>query len=174
VPSVNSMDLICTHYLAVLLMCIDILRCGKILTGVCTCFWSGKPCNLICIPTCVVIIQELNTFPLCNRYIYIPMVQWFREVDPQNKLNYELKKFIASFTTFGYIFVWHSITYEVFIWTAFNFLGVTIERIGSAIKRKVDSAVVSFFYKLKKASIRIFNDSLLLLLYSIHGRNWIL
>ncbi|XP_074097438.1 protein-cysteine N-palmitoyltransferase Rasp-like isoform X2 [Cotesia typhae] len=57
------------------------------------------------------------------KYIYGPIAQY----------NFPLKKFFASFLTFGFIYIWHGLAQYVFIWSLFNFIGITIESIARYI-----------------------------------------
>ncbi|OXA60436.1 Protein-cysteine N-palmitoyltransferase HHAT [Folsomia candida] len=82
--------------------------------------------------------RGLYTFMV--KYIYCPSIQKFNSLDPSNIVPSDLKKLAASFITFCYVFIWHSTSFDVLVWTAFNFLGITFERFGSLIKRKMDHA----------------------------------
>ncbi|CAG7836736.1 unnamed protein product [Allacma fusca] len=73
------------------------------------------------------------------RYTYLPTLEFFTNIDRQHKINPEFRKLCASLATFIYVYIWHSSSFEVFVWAFFNFLGITIERIGSFLKRKIDA-----------------------------------
>lgn len=80
-----------------------------------------------------------------HRYIYLPTLNFIKKTDPNNFLPVDIQKLTASFMTFGYVYIWHSVSFDVFIWAALNFLGITIERLGSVLKRKIDKRLVSEF-----------------------------
>ncbi|XP_011688364.1 PREDICTED: protein-cysteine N-palmitoyltransferase Rasp isoform X4 [Wasmannia auropunctata] len=57
------------------------------------------------------------------RYIYIPI----------RKSNGYFGKLFASFLCFTFVFIWHGIQINIFIWTLLNFIGIVIEDIGVSI-----------------------------------------
>lgn len=54
------------------------------------------------------------------RYIYVPI----------QKSNRYFGKLFASFLCFTFVFIWHGIQLNIFIWTLLNFIGIMIENIG--------------------------------------------
>jgi len=84
-----------------------------------------------------------ETLYCLQRYIYVPTIKALDSLTCTELLAEEIKKLIASLGTFMYVYVWHTITFEMFVWASCNFLGITLERIGSLIKRKVDKKLVS-------------------------------
>lgn len=76
------------------------------------------------------------------KYIYAPFVNKLNSLDSKNKVHIEVKKLLASALTFSYVFLWHNISYDVFIWSALNFLGITIEKAGTLIKQLIESRKV--------------------------------
>ncbi|XP_071637799.1 protein-cysteine N-palmitoyltransferase Rasp isoform X14 [Temnothorax longispinosus] len=59
------------------------------------------------------------------RYIYVP-------IQKSQKYRY-FGKLFASFTCFTFVFIWHGIQMNIFIWTLLNFIGIIIENIGVSI-----------------------------------------
>ncbi|XP_012266658.2 protein-cysteine N-palmitoyltransferase Rasp isoform X1 [Athalia rosae] len=57
------------------------------------------------------------------RYIYLPIA------GPTSVL----RKIFASFTCFAFVYVWHGTRMYIFIWSALNFVGVTIESLARII-----------------------------------------
>ncbi|KAL0110442.1 hypothetical protein PUN28_013809 [Cardiocondyla obscurior] len=57
------------------------------------------------------------------RYIYVPI---------QTSKGY-IGKLFASFLCFTFIFIWHGIQINIFIWTLLNYIGIVIEDISIAI-----------------------------------------
>ncbi|XP_008553452.1 protein-cysteine N-palmitoyltransferase Rasp [Microplitis demolitor] len=57
------------------------------------------------------------------KYIYGPIISY----------KFPLVKLIASFLTFGFIYIWHGLRDFVLVWTLINFAGVTIESIARSI-----------------------------------------
>ncbi|KAK0090027.1 hypothetical protein PV326_004255 [Microctonus aethiopoides] len=52
---------------------------------------------------------------------------------PISEFNIPFRKFVASFITFVFIYVWHGVHKFVLIWTVLNFLGVMIVTIANSI-----------------------------------------
>ncbi|XP_071579108.1 protein-cysteine N-palmitoyltransferase HHAT isoform X5 [Temnothorax nylanderi] len=59
------------------------------------------------------------------RYIYVP-------IQKSQKYRY-FGKLFASFSCFTFVFIWHGIQMNIFIWTLLNFIGIVIEDIGVSI-----------------------------------------
>lgn len=59
------------------------------------------------------------------RYIYVPI----------RKSNGYFGKLFASFLCFTFVFIWHGIQMNIFIWTLLNFIGIVIEDIGVSISK---------------------------------------
>ncbi|XP_057327716.1 protein-cysteine N-palmitoyltransferase HHAT-like [Microplitis mediator] len=57
------------------------------------------------------------------KYIYGPLISY----------KFPLTKLIASFLTFGFIYIWHGLRDFVLVWTLISFAGVTIESIARFI-----------------------------------------
>lgn len=57
---------------------------------------------------------------LFYRYIYRPSGYDSENVSLGTKLT-------RSFMCFAFIFIWHGLSWEVFLWTLFNFIGITLE-----------------------------------------------
>ncbi|KAG5346490.1 HHAT palmitoyltransferase, partial [Acromyrmex charruanus] len=57
------------------------------------------------------------------RYIYVPI----------RKSNRCFGKLFASFLCFTFVFMWHGIQMNIFIWALLNFIGIVIENIGTSI-----------------------------------------
>ncbi|XP_011056628.1 PREDICTED: protein-cysteine N-palmitoyltransferase Rasp isoform X1 [Acromyrmex echinatior] len=57
------------------------------------------------------------------RYIYVPI----------RKSNRCFGKLFASFLCFTFVFMWHGIQMNIFIWALLNFIGIVIEDIGTSI-----------------------------------------
>ncbi|VVC35438.1 Membrane bound O-acyl transferase, MBOAT [Cinara cedri] len=55
-----------------------------------------------------------------RKYIYKPSGYHSETVRLDTKLT-------RSFLCFTFIFIWHGLTWEVFLWTVFNFIGITLE-----------------------------------------------
>lgn len=55
----------------------------------------------------------------------------------------EFVKLLASFFSFTYVFFWHGVWYTVFVWSALNFLGISVEGVGSFIKRFIETKEVN-------------------------------
>lgn len=85
----------------------------------------------------------LLVFALVNRYTYVPTLKLLDQIDSRNYVAAEFRKLIASFSSFLYVYVWHSTSYPVFVWAAINFLGITLERMGTYGKRRVNKTYVS-------------------------------
>jgi len=79
---------------------------------------------------------------LC-RYTYIPTLEFLERNANPLPLHQEVRKFVASFVSFAYVYVWHGVMLDVLVWAALNFLGITFERVGSYIRRLCDSVWVS-------------------------------
>jgi D-alanyl-lipoteichoic acid acyltransferase DltB (MBOAT superfamily) len=79
---------------------------------------------------------------LKNRYTYIPTLKYLETKDLEHRVPSEIRKLIASFASFAYVYVWHGVMFDVLVWSLLNFIGITIERAGSYIKRRVDSSLV--------------------------------
>ncbi|KAG6803653.1 protein-cysteine N-palmitoyltransferase Rasp isoform X1 [Apis mellifera caucasica] len=78
------------------------------------------------------------------RYIYVPLL----------KLNFS--KLIASFLCFTFIFIWHGMQTNIFIWAFLNFIGLNIESlIKSGEKNKYYSNVQKKY--LSQVNFRRFN-----------------
>nr|XP_034190018.1 protein-cysteine N-palmitoyltransferase Rasp isoform X1 [Osmia lignaria] len=58
------------------------------------------------------------------RYIYVPLL----------KSNYN--KLFASFLCFTFVFVWHGMQINIFIWAALNFIGLNIESVMKSFGRQ--------------------------------------
>lgn len=54
------------------------------------------------------------------RYIYRPPGNHSENVNLGTKLA-------KSFMCFAFIFIWHGLSWEVFLWSLFNFVGITLE-----------------------------------------------
>ncbi|XP_055382898.1 protein-cysteine N-palmitoyltransferase Rasp isoform X2 [Condylostylus longicornis] len=54
------------------------------------------------------------------KYIYMEL---------QTRSSSGLRKLFASFVTFVFIFIWHGLSYVIFVWSALNFLCVVIEKV---------------------------------------------
>lgn len=59
-------------------------------------------------------------YPYFCRYIYRPSGCHSKNASLQTKLT-------RSFMCFAFIFIWHGLSWEVFLWTLFNFVGITLE-----------------------------------------------
>ncbi|XP_020294916.1 protein-cysteine N-palmitoyltransferase HHAT isoform X2 [Pseudomyrmex gracilis] len=71
------------------------------------------------------------------KYIYIPI----------QKANVYCGRLIASFLCFTFVFLWHGLELNIFTWTLFNFIGLTIESIGKTIGSwKVLLSLLCFLY----------------------------
>ncbi|XP_063983385.1 protein-cysteine N-palmitoyltransferase Rasp [Diachasmimorpha longicaudata] len=57
------------------------------------------------------------------RYIYVPIAS----------MEIPLKKILASFISFGFVFLWHGVQLFIFTWSFLNFLGLTIEGIARSV-----------------------------------------
>ncbi|XP_015593688.1 protein-cysteine N-palmitoyltransferase HHAT [Cephus cinctus] len=57
------------------------------------------------------------------RYIYIPV----------SGMKSPMRKLLASFLCFGFVFLWHGMQTFIFIWSFLNFLGLTVEGIAKTI-----------------------------------------
>lgn len=53
------------------------------------------------------------------------------------------ERLIASFLCFTFVFLWHGLEMNIFIWALLNFIGLTIESIGKSIGRSKQ------FYKMQ-------------------------
>jgi len=65
-------------------------------------------------------VLEYSNIVLFYRYIYKPSGYHSDSVDVGTKLT-------RSFMCFAFIFIWHGLSWEVFLWTLFNFIGITLE-----------------------------------------------
>lgn len=77
------------------------------------------------------------------RYLYIPI----------RKSN---GKLFASFICFAFVFVWHGIQINIFIWSMLNFIGVTIENVGILIGKSKQYHKIQSMY-LSSTNIKRFH-----------------
>ncbi|CAL8111507.1 unnamed protein product [Orchesella dallaii] len=119
----------------------------KVLYGVPTCVAEFDGMEMPPLPRCPSYLHRYSVlwrdfdrglYRFLVNYIYLPTLKFIRDTDKSNVIPSDVKKLIASFMSFVYVYIWHSLSFDVFVWAALNFLGITIERIGSAIKREVD------------------------------------
>ncbi|ODN02707.1 Protein-cysteine N-palmitoyltransferase HHAT [Orchesella cincta] len=119
----------------------------KVLYGVPTCIAEFDGMEMPPLPRCPSYLHRYSVlwrdfdrglYRFLVNYIYLPTLKFIRDTDKSNVIPSDVKKLIASFMSFVYVYVWHSLSFDVFVWAALNFLGITIERIGSAIKREID------------------------------------
>eukprot|EP00096_Caligus_rogercresseyi_P011085 TRINITY_DN4261_c0_g1_i2.p1 TRINITY_DN4261_c0_g1~~TRINITY_DN4261_c0_g1_i2.p1 ORF type:complete len:521 (-),score=57.10 TRINITY_DN4261_c0_g1_i2:452-2014(-) len=61
-----------------------------------------------------------------QRYIYRPLLGSRRDL---------FSKLLASAISFGFIYVWHGVMEHVLMWSALNFIGITIESLAKSICR---------------------------------------
>jgi len=71
------------------------------------------------------ILLKINFLTFFCRYIYIPT----------QKSNGYCAKLFASFLCFTFIFIWHGIQLNIFIWALLNFIGIVLENIGILIAK---------------------------------------
>lgn len=60
---------------------------------------------------------DRGLYQFLTRYIYIPILS----------LNLPLNKLLASFMSFGFVFIWHGVDRFIFTWSLMNFLGLSLE-----------------------------------------------
>lgn len=78
----------------------------------------------------LVISNRFQLLLLFYRYIYKPSLCVISKY--LKLLPVMLHKLTASFATFVFIFIWHGTVWDVFVWSALNFLGITLEHLGKA------------------------------------------
>ncbi|KOB69107.1 putative skinny hedgehog/sightless/rasp [Operophtera brumata] len=81
--------------------------------------------------------------PPTPRYIYRPGYSTVSHCVNLPKMTYKLS---ASFVTFTFIFMWHGITWNIFVWSVLNYFGILIEYSAKALS-------VTDTYKRFKAKI---------------------
>ncbi|KYQ57855.1 Protein-cysteine N-palmitoyltransferase Rasp, partial [Trachymyrmex zeteki] len=81
------------------------------------------------------------------RYIYVPI----------RKSDRCFGKLFASFLCFTFVFIWHGIQINIFIWALLNFIGILIENIGTSIG-KICLFYFSFFTAAVKFLIRFVHE----------------
>jgi len=69
---------------------------------------------------------DVGLYKYIQKYFYLPIIA---------RNPGALTKLFASLITFGFVFMWHGWQDYVFIWSALNFLGVTLEAIGKSVRR---------------------------------------
>ncbi|XP_050544503.1 protein-cysteine N-palmitoyltransferase Rasp isoform X2 [Daktulosphaira vitifoliae] len=65
-------------------------------------------------------------YKFLKTYIYIP------SGDISGNVGL-LTKIYRSFLCFAFVFIWHGLSWEVFLWTTFNYIGITIETLAKYI-----------------------------------------
>lgn len=70
---------------------------------------------------------DRGMYSFIKRYIYIPL--------GGSQGNF-LKKLICSMACFAFVYIWHGIEYYVFLWTLFNFIGISLEVLGHWIDKQ--------------------------------------
>lgn len=73
--------------------------------------------------------QEIYHFFLCFRYVYKPGFNVLSTYFKIPKIGYKL---IASLSTFIFIFMWHGTVWNIFVWSALNYIGIVLEYSGKA------------------------------------------
>uniref|UniRef100_A0A2H8TZR4 Protein-cysteine N-palmitoyltransferase Rasp n=2 Tax=Melanaphis sacchari TaxID=742174 RepID=A0A2H8TZR4_9HEMI len=63
---------------------------------------------------------DRGLYDFLKEYIYRPSGYHSENVSLTSKLT-------RSFMCFTFIFIWHGLSWEVFLWTLFNFIGITLE-----------------------------------------------
>lgn len=99
---------------------------------------------ILCITSNVIIILIVSIFCF-YRYIYIPI----------QKANVYCGRLIASFLCFTFVFLWHGLELNIFTWTLFNFIGLTIESIGKTIGRSKQFREIQNMYLSPRNSKRL-------------------
>ncbi|XP_071579106.1 protein-cysteine N-palmitoyltransferase HHAT isoform X4 [Temnothorax nylanderi] len=91
------------------------------------------------------------------RYIYVP-------IQKSQKYRY-FGKLFASFSCFTFVFIWHGIQMNIFIWTLLNFIGIVIEDIGVSIGKTSPllaiSAISNFYFLGGREIGNIFTENIL-------------
>lgn len=67
---------------------------------------------------------------ICFRYIYRPGYGALSQYINLSKMTYKL---IASFATFSFIFMWHGTVWNIFVWSALNYIGILLEYSAKAV-----------------------------------------
>lgn len=73
---------------------------------------------------------DVGLYRFLFKYIHVPIYNTIKECVNMSKLFYKL---ISSFNTFIFIFMWHGTTWNIFVWTLLNYLGITLEQVSKAI-----------------------------------------
>ncbi len=69
-------------------------------------------------------------YRLIHKYYYWPFL---RKVTGGDRRGSWAVRLGGSFVTFAYVFVWHGLQKSVFVWSALNFAGVTLEAVARAV-----------------------------------------
>jgi hypothetical protein len=120
----------------------------QIFYGASTCVAQFDGLNMPPLPKCPAHIHRYSVlwkdfdrglYNFLVQYTYIPTIKALDSTDAGKALPRELKKLAASLFAFLYVFVWHGIWFPIFVWAFFNFIGITVENIGSFLKRKLET-----------------------------------
>ncbi|XP_069119657.1 protein-cysteine N-palmitoyltransferase HHAT-like [Argopecten irradians] len=63
-------------------------------------------------------------YDFMKRYIYVPL---------GGSRGGITRQFLGSVLCFSFVYYWHGSEYYAFLWTVFNFIGVTVEAIGAKL-----------------------------------------
>lgn len=75
------------------------------------------------------------------RYIYLPLGGSGANI---------IQKLLCSLGCFIFVYIWHGIEYYIFLWTLFNFIGISLETLGYWIdKQTAVCKFVSIYRKFK-------------------------
>ncbi|KAG6458715.1 hypothetical protein O3G_MSEX011000 [Manduca sexta] len=105
-------------------------------------------------PRCIVRIHvyslmwryfDVGLYKFLVKYIYKPGYNTLSKYVKLSKIGYKL---IASLATFLFIFLWHGTVWNIFVWSALNYIGILLEYTGKAIS---ETETYKFF---KKAFLR--------------------
>ena len=78
-----------------------------------------------------------------RKYVYFPVI---------GESNSLVRKLLGSLACFVFIYAWHRVYQFVLVWSALNYLGVTLEALG----RAVGSSSMYLRYEVKLPAVQIF------------------
>ncbi|XP_061708959.1 protein-cysteine N-palmitoyltransferase Rasp isoform X1 [Cydia pomonella] len=72
---------------------------------------------------------DVGLYKFLIKYIYKPSLS---AIPRYINLPVTILKLTASFFTFIFIFFWHGTVWDIFVWSALNFIGITLEQLGKS------------------------------------------
>ncbi|XP_021353486.1 protein-cysteine N-palmitoyltransferase HHAT-like [Mizuhopecten yessoensis] len=86
---------------------------------------------------------DRGMYDFMKRYIYVPL---------GGSRSGMVRQFTGSVLCFTFVYYWHGSEYYAFLWTVFNFIGITLEALGGMLVQlpKIKDIQVQIFYFLGK------------------------